>query len=125
MLLRDIFPKLTHNNFLDRTHKNVSDVSFKWILRDRFTVFEVIILIYDLCRVGVFFPEFQPQQFCLSLLTCILHSFKNILSLDHVSAWTPFPPSLISCIPINTNRFTQKCDCFLNHSVSFLLLSIL
>ena len=92
MLLRDIFPKLTHNNFLDRTHKNVSDVSFKWILRDRFTVFEVIILIYDLCRVGVFFPEFQPQQFCLSLLTSILHSFKNILSLDHVSAWTPFPP---------------------------------
>ena len=28
---------------------------------------------------------------------------------------------LISCIPISTNRFTQKCDCFPNHCDSFLL----
>ena len=24
--------------------------------------------------------------------------------------------SLTSCIPISINRFTQKCDCFQNHS---------
>ena len=28
--------------------------------------------------------------------------------------------SLISCIPISTNHFAQKCDCFQNHSEIFL-----
>ena len=30
--------------------------------------------------------------------------------------------SLISCISINTNRFTQKYDCFQNHSNIFFIL---
>ena len=28
---------------------------------------------------------------------------------------------LISCIPISTNRFTQKCDCFQNYSDIFFI----
>ena len=27
--------------------------------------------------------------------------------------------SLVSCIPMNTSRFTQKCDCFQNHSDNY------
>ena len=30
-----------------------------------------------------------------------------------------FVYSLINCVPISTNRFTQKCDCFQNHSDFF------
>ena len=29
--------------------------------------------------------------------------------------------SLTSCIPISINRFTQKCDCFQNHSDIFFI----
>ena len=28
---------------------------------------------------------------------------------------------LISCIPVNNDRFTQKCDCFQNHSWNFFI----
>ena len=63
----DIFPILTHYSFLysssDSTRKTFSDVSLKWILGNRFTVFEVIILIHDFSPVGVFFSNFSSSNF--------------------------------------------------------------